>query len=286
MLIDNLHDICSPICRIDLKTLGMSSTWSGCSCGTWKINWDKYHRFSWRQIASEADDTASSNCPCSIKAANRCHIFVTFHVMTRVSELRERHSSFILQNESPEHRGPVTRGSEGRGGAWGPRGGRVVEGGQVGDCRGAGHRYDVRTYSGITLPKWGLFFGSGIFFSYSYFIAANSLEAGLCVWWLVSVNCSFLRQWEYLCEKCTRAPRLNIPPASAWVMPGVARLQTNRVRLSGDIIPASHWSPDDDTVLSLADTSWPRACPDVGDRNMKNNLHCGEIQEDFFCGKY
>ena len=110
--------------------------------------------------------------------------------------------------------------------------------------------------------------------------------AVLCVWWLVSVNCSFLRQWKYLCEKCTRAPRLDIPPASAWVMPGAARLQTNRVRLSGDIIPASHWSPDHDSVLWLADTSWPRACPDVGDRNMKNNLHCGEIQEDFFRGKY
>ena len=47
-----------------------------------------------------------------------------------------------LSLRSPEHRGPVTRGGEGRGGAGGPRGGRVVEGGQVGDCRGAGHRDD------------------------------------------------------------------------------------------------------------------------------------------------
>ena len=54
---------------------------------------------------------------------------------------------------SPEHRCPVTRGGEGGGGAGGPRGGRVVEGGQVGDCRGAGHRdggENLFRQSGIT----------------------------------------------------------------------------------------------------------------------------------------
>ena len=62
----------------------------------------------------------------------------------------------LSAQRSPEHRGPVTRGGEGRGGAGGPRGGRVVEGGQVGDCRGAGHRDDGENLFrqiGITLPK-------------------------------------------------------------------------------------------------------------------------------------
>ena len=41
----------------------------------------------------------------------------------------------------------MTRGSEGGGGAGGPRGGRVVEGGQVGDGRGPRHRDDYVLYS-------------------------------------------------------------------------------------------------------------------------------------------
>ena len=44
---------------------------------------------------------------------------------------------------SPEHGGPVARGGQGGGAAAGPRGGRVVEGGQVGDGRGPGHRDDL-----------------------------------------------------------------------------------------------------------------------------------------------
>ena len=52
-----------------------------------------------------------------------------------------RHFLFKSSNRfPPEHRRPVTRGGEGGGGAGGPRGGRVVEGGQVGDGRGPGHR--------------------------------------------------------------------------------------------------------------------------------------------------
>ena len=73
----------------------MSSTWSGCSCDTWKIILETSTNMLLilLEIAciSFTDNTRSSNCLRSIKAANRCRIFVTFHVMTWVSE-----HSFIL----------------------------------------------------------------------------------------------------------------------------------------------------------------------------------------------
>ena len=123
--------------------------------------------------------------------------------MTRVSELI--HSSSWL---SPEHRGPVTWGGQGRGGAAGPRGGRVVEGGQVGDGRGPGHCGNFYSER-MKLPRKASWSNLSLVASYainyfciiSYFISANFVLKPaplLCVWGRVWVNCSLLARWEHL----------------------------------------------------------------------------------------
>ena len=222
----------------------MSSTWSGCSCGTWKITLEISLYLilletacisDWRHVTLKLSPLNQRGKQVSNICQFSCHD-------SGFSEENIHSSSWL---SSPEHRGPVTWGGQGRGRAAGPRGGRVVEGGQVGDGRGPGHyrnfysekiylprKHHDQTYCHLWHHKL-----INNFCLISYFISANFVLKPaplLCVWGQVWMNCTLLARWEHLSAAPGPLTTQSIGPASgiigagAGVMsppePGAARL--------------------------------------------------------------